>query len=198
MRVIAVLDWRTVALGLVVFAGVFAGGLWLDAGRLLPQFGHAVDAIRASAWSSVQASVPPRPGITKDAALREIVIRRANAYLRPVCYDNARALYVRAASEFASELMRTAGCNRAPSCRIGERALDEVWRRNRSARDADVGTAMAMAHRAGGLSDRDFRGGVGLAVRVIAGTDFSPGPAPACSARRSRSWGRWLASLRRH
>ena len=57
--------------------------------------------------------------------------------------------------------MRSAGCNNFPRCPMSMGQLERVWEANRSALDMPVARAMAAAHAAGGLSERDFRGDVG-------------------------------------
>jgi hypothetical protein len=56
---------------------------------------------------------------------------------------------------------------------------------------------MAATHAAGGLSDKQFRGDVGRAVRVIAGGNFNSGPAPVCESAQARSSGSWRIRVRR-
>jgi hypothetical protein len=128
-----------------------------------------------------QAAVQPQgKGLTDNDGLRRQVILWAKAYERPACNQDARSGYVIAASKYAEVLMRSAGCNNFPKCPMGEGMLGDVWRLNRNAADVSVGEAMAKVHGLGGLVDKNFRGDVGRAVRVIAGRDFSTGPGPEC------------------
>ena len=197
------LDWRTLALGFGVFAATFAGGWWLDVANLVSRV-TVSDAKPTSVASALPAPVAQPPaqaktvdlgkGLTDDDRLRQAVILRAKAYHNPACNQDARTLYVRAASEYAEVLLRAAGCHSAPSCRLGTGALEQVWSLNRSARDLAVAEAMAGVSEAGGLTERDFRGDIGRAVRVIAGTEFRGGSGPECTNERGRRRGwriRW-------
>jgi hypothetical protein len=194
------LDGRTIALGLIAFCVTFAGGWWLGIGNLTSAaLGNAAVSNVASSVDAparlpllakaapVDAASAPGKGITENYGLRRAVILRAKAYQRPVCNQDARTLYIIAATRYAETLMRAAGCGNSPRCAIGEGMLDDVWRLNRSAADLEVAHAMAAVNRAGGLSERSFRGDVGRAVRVMAGADFRPGPGPSCVAATSTS-----------
>ena len=167
-------DWRTLALGGAVFGATFAGSWWwMNAGK--PTFGIGLPAAQAAvplAWSG--------PGIHDETA-RKVLVLRAKAYLQPTCNSDPKTLYVKAVSKYAEQLMGSAGCNNYPKCPMGEGQLNQVWRLNRSALDQPVALAMAEVMAAGGLTERDFRGDVGRAVRVIAGADFASGPGPECA-----------------
>jgi hypothetical protein len=152
----------------------------------------------ASQASASQASAPVRPtqvaakpplgnGLTDDDRIRRPVIILAKAYHKPTCGADVRALYIRAATSYAEVLMRAAGCHAFPKCGLSMAGLDQVWQGARSALDREVADAMASVHRAGGLSDKSFRGDVGRAVRVIAAADFHSGPAPDCVESSGRS-----------
>ena len=129
----------------------------------------------------MKAPPPQGKGLTENDGLRQAVILRAKAYQRPSCGGDPKTLYIMAATKYAEVLMRSAGCNSFPKCPMGTGALNEVWRLNHSAADRPVAEAMAAVNAAGGLSEKDFRGDVARAVRVIAGSDFSSGPPPAVS-----------------
>ena len=214
------LDWRTLGLALVAFSASFAVGWWLGIGRPAAVAG-ATEAKPAALQSAVQS--PPAPpsavkvaanpaqptqsavrrsdppmgkGLTQDDGLRQAVILRAKAYQRPACNTDPKSLYVAAATRYAEALMRSAGCNNFPKCPMGMGTLKDVWQLNRSVADLPVAVAMAAVNAAGGLSEKDFRGDVGRAVQVIAGTGFSAGPPPACESAGSRS-GRWRIRIRR-
>jgi hypothetical protein len=190
------LEWRTLALGFAVFTATFMVGWWFGLGnlasRLRPSPARAV-AIAAAPAQAPAAEAPPaapvpavatppeRPGLTDDDGLRRQVILRARAYQEPACNQDAKALYVRAATSYAEVLMRAAGCQAFPKCGLGMHALDRVWQSSRSAADLAVAEAMAAVHKAGGLSERSFRGDVGRAVQVIAAVEFEPGPVPSCA-----------------
>jgi hypothetical protein len=200
------IDWRTLGFGAVAFSATFAIGWWLGLGKAI-SLPAAIALPSAFPWSSAPppdrpivarpspASEAPagrptaRPGLT-DEGVRQDVILRANAYQRPTCNQDPKSLYVTAATRYAEALMRSAGCHGFPKCRVGWGQLNDVWLLNRSAPDLRVAEAMAAAHAAGGLSEKDFRGDVGVAVRVIAGGGFSSGPAPECqsSGTRGRTW----------
>jgi hypothetical protein len=135
------------------------------------------------------AALPAKgPGITDSDRLRKVLVFSAKAYMNPSCEGDARAIYVRAATNYAEALMRSAGCNNFPKCPMGFSQLDRVWQANRNALDQPVAEAMAMVHKAGGLTDRNFRGDVGRAVRVIAGVDFADKPGPSCTSSRNRGY----------
>jgi hypothetical protein len=135
------------------------------------------------------AALPTKgPGMTSSERLRKSVVLAARAYMNPSCEGDAKAIYVRAATEYAEALMRAAGCNNFPKCPMGHSMLDRVWQANRNALDQPVAEAMAMVHRAGGLTDRRFRGDVGRAVRVIAGVEFADKPGPGCKSSRNRGY----------
>jgi hypothetical protein len=141
-----------------------------------------------------QAAVPAAPkvsqgkGLTDNQMLRDAVVSWARSYQNPSCNQDVRWGYTKAAGEYAGILLRAAGCNNV-TCPMSMGQLERVWHANRSTLDLPVAEAMAAANGAGGLSERDFRGDVGRAVRVIAGRDFASGPAPDCSTRSSRTWG---------
>ncbi len=196
------LDWRTIGLGIVVFGATFAAGWWLGLGKSAPaaitEAKPAVTVPEAKSPQVAVASPPASPvqawsqapegkGLTENDGLRQAVILRAKAYQRPVCKQDAKTLYVVAATKYAEVLMRSAGCNNFPKCPMGMGNLNDVWQRNRSAADKPVAEAMAAVNAAGGLSEKDFRGDVGRAVRVIAGADFHAGPPPICVAANSRA-----------
>lgn len=190
------LDWRTLILGLAAFCATFAGGWWFGLGTLT----FPISVPGASARIA-PPPVNPTPsqnnrGLTADEGVRKAVVLRARAYERPSCNSDPRRLYIIAATNYAEALMRAAGCNNFPKCPLSEGELDRVWRSTRSALDRPVAEAMAAVHAAGGLSERSFRGDVGRAVRVIAGTNFNSGPAPECKNSRSRSW-TWRVRIRR-
>jgi hypothetical protein len=131
-------------------------------------------------------------GLTTDNRLRQAVVLRAQAYLKPACNTDAKRPYVAAATRYAEVLMRSAGCSNFPKCPLSPGMLNDVWQGNRSVLDQPVAQAMAAVHAAGGLTDQSFRGDVARAVRVIAGRNFAAGPAPACqSARSARVRIRW-------
>jgi hypothetical protein len=213
------LDWRTLGLSVVAFCATFAVGWWLGLGKAvsLPEIvtsvlPGAVHTSSAQAPSSPRiAAKPPVPsrtgaraaeplsgkGLTDNDGLRQAVVLRAKAHQRPTCNADPKTLYIIAATKYAEVLMRSAGCNNFPKCPMGVGTLDDVWRLNRSAADWPVAEAMAAVNAAGGLSEKDFRGDVGRAVRVIAGTDFSSGPAPECESPSARRGGTWRIRFRR-
>ena len=203
------LDWRTLGLGVVVFGATFAVGWWLGLGRPAPAAAviEAKPAVAAPEAKPQQVAVLSQPaplakawakgkGLTENDGLRQAVILRAKAYQRPACNSDAKTLYIVAATKYAEVLMRSAGCNNFPRCPMGMGTLDDVWRVNRSAADKPVAEAMAAVHTAGGLSEKDFRGDVGRAARVIAAADFSSGPPPKCEEAGSRN-GTWRIRVRR-
>jgi hypothetical protein len=209
------LDFRTLVLGLGAFSATFAVGWWLGIGKGMSLPAAVASALPGGAATSSAPATPPpavrpagsqvaaRPvepaqgtGLTDNDGLRRAVIWRAEAYQRPDCRSNAKKLYVIDATKYAEALMRAAGCSRFPKCAMGTEALDRVWRLNRSAADLKVAAAMASVHAAGGLSDADFRGDVGRAVRVIAGAGFASGPPPECRSVSSRR-GTWRIRFRR-
>ncbi len=198
----AMLDWRTLGLAAVAFSATFAGGWWIGLGS---HFGvseaYAVlepSALLAWASSPSKLTAPAAQfqgkGLTDDDRLRQAVVLRAKAYQNPSCNQDAKTLYVNAASKYAEVLMRSTGCSNYPKCRVSDGMLDDVWRLNRSSLDQPVADAMAAVHAAGGLVEKDFRGDVGRAVRVIAGTDFKGGDGPSCSDGTSRS--SWVRRIR--
>jgi hypothetical protein len=216
------LDVRTLGVGLALFCATFAVVWWLGLGKStsaretsapplaqvaappsaaqpeLPELKPKLTAFaKASAPPPTPAATGTAKGLTEDEGLRQAVILRAKAYLRPICNQDSRTLYVNAATKYAEVLMRAAGCSNFPKCPIGEGNIGNVWRLNRSAADEAVATAMAAVHAAGGLSDKQFRGDVGRAVRVIAGGNFHSGPAPACESAQARSSGNWRIRVRR-
>jgi hypothetical protein len=201
-------DWRTLFLGVTVFAATFGVGWWSGIAAWMtpvavsdakptpaavnrpatgPQFGK----------QKVAARQPQGPGLTEDEKLRQGVVTWSKVYRAPACNQDARSMYVIAATKYAEALMRSAGCNNFPKCPMSENMLDRVWQANRSSADQRVAVAMAAAHAAGGLSDASFRGDVGRAVRVIAGRDFASGPVPACSSSSSSSSRRFRIRIRR-
>ena len=208
------LDWRTILLGVAAFGATFAGGMWLGAGSLPSLIGASVAQIRALPASdpgrkppapapasqpvpitlapppaeeaAPQPAPPPPPALTGDDHLRQAVVLRAKAYLKPSCNADPRTLYVAAATKYAEALMRTAGCSQFPRCGLNAQFLNDVWQRNRSPLDKPVAAAMASVNAAGGLTEKSFRGDVGRAVRVIAGREFAQGPGPVCRTERSR------------
>lgn len=200
------LDVRTLALGLAVFCATFAAGWWLDVGNLVSgvrsSFAKAaVEPVNSRSQApATQTSSRPRPtqvaakppqgkGLTDDDRIRRPVIILAKAYHKPTCGQDIELLYVRAATSYAEVLMRAAGCHAFPKCGLSMDGLDRVWQGARSALDQEVADAMASVHKAGGLSEKSFRGDVGRAVKVIAAADFHSGPAPDCvesSGRTSR------------
>ena len=203
-------DWRTLFLGAAAFGATFAGGMWLGAGKLPSLIGLSVAEMRLprAVADTLPAAVPAKPApapapvklaavvlpqrtaapapVAKpgfaDERLRQAVILRAKAYLKPACNADSKTLYVAAATKYAEVLMRAAGCSQFPKCPMSASLLDDVWQRNRSPLDRPVADAMAAVHAAGGLTEKRFRGDVGRAVRVIAGRDFAAGPAPTCQA----------------
>jgi hypothetical protein len=196
------LDWRTILLGVFVFAATFAGGWWIG-------FGSAVDVSDIGQFASAVANtVAPKPsspataktyvgkGLTDDDHLRRAVILRSQAYQNPYCNQDPKTLYIVAATKYAEVLMRATGCSAFPRCRVGIGQLDRVWQLNRSALDEPVAEAMAAVHAAGGISEKDFRGDVGMAVRVIAGRDFATGPGPECISPEQQT-SRWRIRIRR-
>jgi hypothetical protein len=214
------LDLRTLGLSVVAFGATFAVGWWLGLGKATPALGVSEPPPPLAAPVSMPATpaieikplwggppAPPAPkaaalpaqgkGLTDDEGLRKSVILRAKAYLRPVCNQDSKTLYVSAATRYAETLMRAAGCHNFPKCPMGMGMLGEVWRLNRSPADLAVAEAMAAAHASGGLSDRSFRGDVGRAVRVIAGADFSKAARPDCESSSSSRSRRWRIRIRR-
>jgi hypothetical protein len=210
-------DLRTLALGVAVFGTTFGVGWWLGVGKLASASNvppaATVGAVPAGTPAAVtpelpelqpklrafqqQPSEPPKqvaalpakgPGITGSDRLRKVVVLAAKSYMKPSCEGDARAVYVRAATDYAEALMRSAGCNNFPKCPMGYGQLDRVWQATRNALDQPVAEAMAMANKAGGLTDRSFRGDVGRAVRVIAGVDFADKPGPGCTSSRNRGY----------
>jgi hypothetical protein len=186
-------DWRTLALAAAVFGATFAGGWWFGLGKTKWSF----------ALPGAKASAPPPgadwregTGLTQNELLRRSVVLRGKAYLRPYCYSDARTLYIVAATNYAEVLMRTAGCDSLLKCAMGESQLDRVWRANRSVLDRPVAQIMTEVHAAGGLTDRDFRGDVARAVRVIAGTDLRGGAGPQCVESRGRPSSAWRVRIR--
>ncbi len=188
------LDWRTLALGAAAFSATFAGGWWLGLGKT--NWSFVLPGAKASAPPS-HSDWPEGAGLTQNELLRRSVVQRGKAYLRPSCNADARTMYVIAATNYAEVLMRTAGCHNFPKCPMGEGQLDRVWRANRSILDRPVVEAMAEVHAAGGLTDRDFRGDVARAVRVIAGADLRGGPLPQCEDSSKRSRTGWRVRIRR-
>jgi hypothetical protein len=193
------LDFRTLALGLGVFAATFLVGWWLDIGNLAsrsmakPVVERPPLTPQPSASPQAVVHTPPktpeRKGLVDDKVTRDAVIAWSKSYQRPTCNQDVRWGYTKAATNYAKMLMRAAGCNNFPRCPMSMAQLERVWRANRSSADMPVAEAMAAANAAGGLNERAFRGDVGRAVRVIAGRDFDPGPAPICSSQRARkSW----------
>ncbi len=202
-------DWRTLGLGVVVFSATFAAGWWFGLGQPAPAAAvtKAEPAASAPEPKPQQVAVLSQPaplvkawprgkGLTENDGLRQAVVLRAKAYQRPVCNQDPKTLYIVAATKYAEVLMRSAGCNNFPKCPMGMGALGDVWQLNRSAADKPVAEAMAAVNAAGGLSEKDFRGDVGRAVRVIAGADFYSGPPPKCEEASSRS-GTWRVRVRR-
>lgn len=200
------MDIRTLVLGLGVFCATFLVGWWLNIGGLATGMSAArpVPEAQAPAAQSPttigqrvavqtpQSKVPPKawqgPGLVKDKLLRDALVSWAEKYEHPPCNQDVRWGYTKTATEYAEALMRAAGCNNFPHCPMSVGQLARVWEASRSAFDRPVAEAMAAAHAAGGLSERNFRGDVGRAVQVIAGRDFDPGPAPQCSTRSNRTW----------
>lgn len=229
LGVVAMVDWRTVLLGVAAFGATFAGGMWFGVGNLPTLFGLSAGDVRLprAVAETLAIVVPPKPipapaksaaaihpqpmtaevpapraaapapaagkGLTDDDRLRQAVILRAKAYLKPSCNADSKTLYVMAATKYAEVLMRSAGCSQFPACRISQGFLDGVWQGNRSALDQPVAAAMASVHAAGGLTEKSFRGDVGRAVRVIAGRDFARGAGPECqtSQQQTRRRVRW-------
>ena len=210
------MDFRTLALGFGVFCATFLVGWWLNIGGLAagvpsrPAMETATSANQQTPTSQKVAVQTPqskasqskdsRPqasrfpawqggGLGNDKHTRDAVIAWSKSYRNPRCNQDVRWGYTRAATRYAEALMRTAGCNNFPRCPMGLSQLERVWEANRSALDRPVALAIAEANAAGGLSDAAFRGDVGRAVRVIAGRDFHAGPAPHCTASRTRTWG---------
>lgn len=198
------LDARTLALALAVFCATFAAGWWLGIGNLASavptSWARPAEPVSAPSQSpsslAVRTDARPGRGLTDDDELRAAILDLAKVYHRPTCGQNVRARYVEAASEYAEALMLAAGCHNFPECRVGTDGLERVWRANRSRLDQQVADAMAVVHRAGGLSVKSFPGDVGRALRVIAETEFSSEPAPVCTASRSTS-GRFRIRFRR-
>ncbi len=192
------LDWRTLAIGAAVFSATFAGGWWLGVGKSNWSFGLPGANASTSQQPSHTTGLTPSPaaaswpqgkGLVDDERIRRVVVLGAQAYQRPSCNADSRWIYVNAATKYAEALMRAAGCHNVPRCPMGEGSLDRVWQANRSILDRPVAEAMAAAHMAGGLTDKDFRGDVGRAVRVIAGTDLPGGSMPDCEEAGSRRSG---------
>jgi hypothetical protein len=199
------MDLRTLAFGVGVFCATFLVGWWLNIGGMASGWGISVakpvlgaalpteesaglrTVVARPQSNSSRSRLPQGPGLTDDL-IRKSVVSWAKRYQRPPCNQDVRWGYVRAATRYAEALMRSAGCNTFPRCPMSIGQFERVWLANRSARDLPVAAAMAAANAAGGLSERSFRGDVGRAVRAIAGSDFDPGPPPACSSRRTRSW----------
>jgi hypothetical protein len=208
-------DLRTIALGVAVFAATFGVGWWLGIGKFasasnvtpaaatvgaapaqppqaeapaLPELKPKLRIFQQQQPEPKVAALPTKgPGLTDNDRLRKGVIWGAKAYMRPSCNGDARAVYVRAATNYAQALMRAAGCHNFPKCPMGQGQLDRVWQANRNALDQPVAEAMAMVHKAGGLTDRSFRGDVSRVVRVIAGVGFADKPAPKCVSSNNRN-----------
>jgi hypothetical protein len=200
------MDFRTIALGVTAFCATFLVGWWLNLGSLASGLPFARPAAEAAVTTGHATSSPTEEltasegkGLTDNQSLRDAVVAWSNAYQRPACDQDVRWGYVSAASRYAEVLMRAAGCN-PRSCELSTVQLERAWLANRSTLDLPVANAMAAAHAAGGLGERAFRGDLARAVRVIAGRDFDPGPAPDCSTRSGRNWspGRnWSFRIRR-
>lgn len=202
------MDLRTIALGIGVFCATFLVGWWLNIGGLAAGKAPVRPAMEAPAPTAQPAATvgqrvavqtpPSQPvptktwqgkGLVSNQLTRDAVISWSRSYQRPACNQDVRWGYTTAAAKYAEALMRSAGCNNFPRCPMSMAQLERVWEANRSALDRPVAEAIAAAHAAGGLSERSFRGDVGRAVRVIAGRDFDPGPAPECFTRSRRTWG---------
>ena len=193
-------DLRTLGLAVGAFSATFLVGWWLNIGNLTLGIGVSAKpaietpAARAPATSNQKVAVqvpqgtPQGRGLVEDKLTRDAVISWAKSYQYPACNQDVRWGYTNAATKYAEALMRSAGCNNFPRCPMSMGQLERVWVENRSALDLPVAEAMASAHGAGGLSEKSFRGDVGRAVRVIAGRDFDPGPAPECSSAARRTW----------
>jgi hypothetical protein len=210
------LDLRTLVLGVAVFGATFLVGWWLNIGTLMGAMVSARPAPAATVGQSAPASqaAPAAPanhkvavhapqakavlqgkGLVQDKLTRDAVVSWSKAYQNPSCNQDVRSGYTNAVTKYAEALMRSAGCNNFPRCPMSMGQLERVWHENRSALDMPVAEAMAAAHAAGGLSEKNFRGDVGRVVRVIAGRDFEPGPAPDCKTQSSRST--WSFRIRR-
>lgn len=206
------LDLRTIALGLGIFCATFLVGWWLDIGKLgstlmaTPAASNATAAPSASPTPTSPAPAsriaarpssksPERKELFDDRLAGEAVIAWSKAYRQPACNQDARWGYVNAATKYAQELMRAAGCPDFQNCPITTAQLGRVWIAKRSPADVRVAEAMAAANGAGGLSSRDFRGDVARVVVLIANRDFERGPAPACSSQSSRN--SWSIRIRR-
>jgi hypothetical protein len=187
----AMLDLRTLGLGVGVFLATFLVGWWFNIGNLASAIGiPGVTRLTESPAPPMPSAQKPPPGkgLVGDQLTRDVVVSWSQSYQRPACNQDVRWGYVNAATKYAEALMRAAGCHNFPRCPMSMGQLERVWEANRSALDLPVAQAMAAAHAAGGLTERSFRGDVGRAVRVIAGRDFDPGPAPTCSTRNKRTW----------
>jgi hypothetical protein len=184
------MDLRTPALAIGAFCAAFVVGWWLNIGGLAAGFGASAAKTAADVPATVGVAAPPSSapqgrGLTEDQRIRDDVIAWAKTYQRPACGQDVRWNYVSAATKYAEALMRAAGCSNFPRCPMSEGQLNRVWQANRSPDDQRVAEAMAAAHSAGGLSDRNFRGDVGRAARVIAGREFASGSSPDCVASNS-------------
>jgi hypothetical protein len=199
------MDFRTLLLGVGVFCATFLVGWWLNVGGLSAGFSHrpiteAQEPMEQSATTTgqrvairtPQAKMPSASnwsgrGLVGDKLLRDVVTSSAEKYQDPPCNQDVRWLYTKHATEYGEALLRAAGCS-SQRCPFSTARLQRVWEENRSALDRPVALAMAGAHAAGGLSERNFPGDTGRAVQVIAGRYFEPGPPPACSNRTTRGW----------
>jgi hypothetical protein len=190
-------DLRTLGLAAGAFCATFLVGWWLNIGNLAAGIGVSAKpageapVTQAAPASNQKTAVQAKPqgqGLVQDKLTRDAVIAWAKSYQYPACNQDVRWGYTNAATKYAEALMRSAGCNNFPRCPMSMGQLERVWVENRSAPDVPVAEAMAAAHGAGGLNEKSFRGDVGRAVRVIAGRDFDPGPAPECSTSANRTW----------
>jgi hypothetical protein len=156
-----------------------------------------LDAPNADSGGSRPASTPrpqpeakaaPQLDIKPQAAsdgdpMRDAVVHAALLYGRSPCRNDVKNLYVGAATAYAEKLMRSAGCSAFPACRVDAARLEQVWRLNRTPSDRAAAEAMAAVNVTGGISERDFQGQVGRAVRVMAGSGFRHGPSCGTSSR---------------
>ena len=201
------MDFRTLALGVGVFCATFLVGWWLNIGSLW-HLGIGAARLRTApapadkprrrpkkvAVQTPQSKAPAAeswqgPRMVQDKLMRDAVISWAQTYQRPTCDQDVRWGYTIAATKYAEALMRSAGCNNFPRCPMSEGQLERVWEANRSAADLPVAQAMAAAHAAGGLNERELprrrrpRGARDRRTRFRPGTGARTARAPARAAR---------------
>jgi hypothetical protein len=161
--------------------GLTFGGVWWWTGA-----GAATATSRPAAGPASAEAVAATVSLGEAAGeLRAAVVRTAMGYRGSRCSHNAKARYITAATHYADEVMRAAGC-RDYACGAAATHLEPTWRRVRTPEDGAVSEAMRAVNLMGGVAERDFPGDVGRAVRLIAGSDFGRGQ--SCVATVSRTW----------